>query len=152
MLTLLVLRPKYSERTKAIRWLPMPLLVVLPGHQQLRLGQCRTHKSLPSSMRNSSNHLHRDHFVYAPSHSETTLQCNIISHWLGAYTKWSLHTPQSGSRNHRKSKYICMFPQCISAQNSLIPHHFCCTHAGWPILPITGLVGPRNESTAGRTD
>ena len=26
----------------------------------------------------------RDHFVYAPS------QCSIISHWLGAYTEWSL--------------------------------------------------------------
>ena len=32
----------------------------------------------------------RDHFVYAPSQWETTLQCNIISHWLSAYTKWSL--------------------------------------------------------------
>ena len=33
----------------------------------------------------------RDHFVNAPSQWETTLHCNIISHWLGAYTKWSLH-------------------------------------------------------------
>ena len=32
----------------------------------------------------------RDHFVYAPSKWETTLQCNIFSHCLGAYTKWSL--------------------------------------------------------------
>ena len=32
----------------------------------------------------------RDHFVYAPSQWETTLQCNVVSHWLGAYTKWSL--------------------------------------------------------------
>ena len=32
----------------------------------------------------------RDHFVYAPSHWETSLQCNVVSHWLGAYTKWSL--------------------------------------------------------------
>ena len=34
--------------------------------------------------------IHRDHFVYVPSQWEMTLQCNIISHWLGAYTKWSL--------------------------------------------------------------
>ena len=27
---------------------------------------------------------------YAPSQWETTLQCNVVSHWLGAYTKWSL--------------------------------------------------------------
>ena len=33
----------------------------------------------------------RDHFVYAPSQWETTLQRNVVSHWLGAYTKWSLY-------------------------------------------------------------
>ena len=32
----------------------------------------------------------RDHFVYEPSQWETTLQCNVVSHWLGAYTKWCL--------------------------------------------------------------
>ena len=30
------------------------------------------------------------HFVYAPSQWETALQCNVISHWLSAHTKWSL--------------------------------------------------------------
>ena len=34
--------------------------------------------------------VYRDHFVYAPSQWETTLHCNVVSHWLGAYTKWSL--------------------------------------------------------------
>ena len=32
----------------------------------------------------------RDHFVYAPIQWETVLHCNVVSHWLGAYTKWSL--------------------------------------------------------------
>ena len=32
----------------------------------------------------------RDHFVNASSQSETMLPCNIVSHWLGAYTKWPL--------------------------------------------------------------
>ena len=32
------------------------------------------------------NILYRDHFMYAPSQWETTLQCNVVSHWLGAYT------------------------------------------------------------------
>ena len=32
----------------------------------------------------------KDHFEYAPSQWETTLQCNVASHWLAAYTKWSL--------------------------------------------------------------
>ena len=31
-----------------------------------------------------------DHFVYSPSQWEKTLQCNVISHWLDAYSKWSL--------------------------------------------------------------
>ena len=32
----------------------------------------------------------RGHFVYAPSQWETKLQCNTISHWPVAFTKWSL--------------------------------------------------------------
>ena len=34
--------------------------------------------------------LSRNNFVYAPSQWETTLHCNIVSHWLDTYTKWSL--------------------------------------------------------------
>ena len=32
----------------------------------------------------------RDHFVYAPSQLETTLQYKVVSHLLGAPTKWSV--------------------------------------------------------------
>ena len=32
----------------------------------------------------------RDHFVNGPSQWEMMLHCNVISHWLGANTKWSL--------------------------------------------------------------
>ena len=32
----------------------------------------------------------RDHFAYVLSQWETMLQCNIVSHWLDANTKWSL--------------------------------------------------------------
>ena len=35
-------------------------------------------------------HWHSNHFVYVPSQWEMTLHCNVVSHWLGAYTKWSL--------------------------------------------------------------
>ena len=31
-----------------------------------------------------------DHFMYAPCQWGPTLQCNVVSHWLGTYTKWSL--------------------------------------------------------------
>ena len=38
---------------------------------------------------------YRDHSVYVPSQWETTLQCNVVSHWLGEYTKWSLIYPKA---------------------------------------------------------
>ena len=37
----------------------------------------------------------RNHSVYAPSQWETTLQCNVVSHWLNACTEWSLHRVDS---------------------------------------------------------
>ena len=33
----------------------------------------------------------KDHFVNAPSQWEVTLHCNVVSLWLGAFTKWSLY-------------------------------------------------------------
>ena len=33
----------------------------------------------------------RDHFVYSPSQWVMMFHCNIISHWLGTYAKWSLY-------------------------------------------------------------
>ena len=33
----------------------------------------------------------RDHFVYMPSQWEIMLHCNVVSHWPGSYSKWSLH-------------------------------------------------------------
>ena len=32
----------------------------------------------------------KDHFVYAPSQWKGMLLCNIVSHWLDAYKKWSM--------------------------------------------------------------
>ena len=34
--------------------------------------------------------LNRDHAVYSPSQWETMSHCDDVSHWLGAYAKWSL--------------------------------------------------------------
>ena len=36
-------------------------------------------------------HISRQQSRYAPSQWETLLQCNNVSHWLGAYLNWSLH-------------------------------------------------------------
>ena len=38
------------------------------------------------------HHGFMDHIVYVPSQWETTLHCNVVSHWLGTYIQWSLHT------------------------------------------------------------
>ena len=35
---------------------------------------------------------HRDYFVHTLCQWETTLHCNVLSHWQRAYTKWSLLT------------------------------------------------------------
>ena len=42
----------------------------------------------------------RDHFVNAPSQWETTLPCNIVSHWMVAYTRWFLRTVNNFSVNY----------------------------------------------------
>ena len=33
--------------------------------------------------------VHRDQSRYAPNRWETSIQCNNVSHWLGAYLDWS---------------------------------------------------------------
>ena len=46
----------------------------------------------------------RDHFVYAPSQWQKMLPWNVVSHWLDAYTKWSLQLamgPVFGQWNER---------------------------------------------------
>ena len=48
----------------------------------------------------------------APSQWEITLQCNVISHWLGAYIKWSMYTRKRGHMAHLKSHCEVIFFQC----------------------------------------
>ena len=93
----------------------------------------------------------RDHFVYAPSQWETTLHCNVISHWLGAdvyapsqwktmlqcnvvshwldaYTKWSLqlyngHGFDVQTEAGREILEIVSMPSWISWTFYHISHH-----------------------------
>ena len=39
------------------------------------------------SDKNIHRYHHRNHSLYAPSQWETTVYCNVVSHWLGAHTK-----------------------------------------------------------------
>ena len=41
----------------------------------------------------------REYFVYAPSQWEMRLHCNIVYHWLCAFTKWSLYDTVDFLRN-----------------------------------------------------
>ena len=56
---------------------------------------------------------YRDHFLYAPSLWETTLHCNVISHRLGAYRKWSLWYLlfQVRRRRVRSGRWSCQTQQ-----------------------------------------
>ena len=40
-----------------------------------------------------SLHTGGGHFVNTPGQWDPTLHCNVVSHWLGAYTKWFHHGP-----------------------------------------------------------
>ena len=55
---------------------------------------------------------HRDHFVNASSQWETTLQCNVVSHLLGAHTKWSLVLHSMLSMEEARHKFDIMCYWC----------------------------------------
>ena len=57
-----------------------------------------------------------DHFVYAPSQWETALHWNIVSHWLGAYTKWS--------PNHTINRHVQFAQTCHIALQFYHEEHF----------------------------
>ena len=57
---------------------------------------------------------YRDHFVYAPNQWETTLQCNVVSHWLGAFTRWSLNIQTICTEV--KGSFICWIHPSTSHQ------------------------------------
>ena len=46
-------------------------------------------RMIPEHTNRSAVYACRNRFVNAPSQWEMTLQCNVVSHWLGAFTKWS---------------------------------------------------------------
>ena len=54
---------------------------------------CLVFRSTDTAITNQGD-LH--HVEHAPSQWEMTLHCNVISHWLGTYTKWSLGSYHDG--------------------------------------------------------
>ena len=67
----------------------------------------------------------RDHFVYAPSHWEAMLQCNIIPHWLGAYKKMIPERLTKSKSNWSMDNEITHFPLVLHiCINELGQHWF----------------------------
>ena len=108
-----------------------------------------------------SQPLPRDHSVNVSNQWEIMLHGNVISHWLGAYTKWSLHNMNQcllvlfmTMRNTSKSNFYvdvknlmpkmvwkCMCPKSLILSQSLYEVH----HQGNLLRPwlqkLTVLVG-----------
>ena len=58
--------------------------------------------------------------MYVPSQWEPTLQCNIVSHWLGTYIKWSVNTAWQESISPLKcTSDLSVFPAAFHA--ALLP-------------------------------
>ena len=96
----------------------------------------------------------RDHSVHAPCQWETPLHRNVVSYWLEAYTKWSLHVPNI-SLSQLKKKSLFSFFQSAQLKKilpdplallaiSLVPGHWATSY----IKPCGGYHGPFFE---GRT-
>ena len=64
----------------------------------------------------------RDDFVYAASQWETTLHCNVVSHWLGAYTKCSLQWPVSYSSSRQYLPLLAFNDTNIFLQENALDH------------------------------
>ena len=54
----------------------------------------------------------RDQPRYAPSQWKTSLQCNDVSHWMGAYLDWSLQ----GHNDRQLTTFPCMFTTDLLVQ------------------------------------
>ena len=75
----------------------------------------------------------RHHFVYVPNQWETTLQCDVISQWLGTYTKWSLsmftkvHDDTYGT--HKRPQINGLVQDC--SNSSALGQDIRCEYFGW---------------------
>ena len=73
-------------------WLPITSWVNIGSDNGLVLwGSQRLPKPMLTQIYVTILFMCRDHSVYPPSQWEMALHCNTVSHWLGAYTEWSLH-------------------------------------------------------------
>ena len=60
--------------------------------------------------------VHRDHSGYGLSQWETTLYCNVVSHWLSPYPEWSLGLPKNGRGSSFDNDWIEVRIGCRSSE------------------------------------
>ena len=92
-------------------------------------------------------YVYREHFVYVPSQWEATLQCNVVSHWLGTCTKWSLCVEHYTDSHHVQSYTIN--PQQLKAYELWTPSRVWCRDVNtlapgnpltlWPLDNVIGI-------------
>ena len=80
-------------------------------------------------------------FVYAPSKSETTLQYNVVPHWLWACTKWSLYYVENKPASNRNKTWVVWLIEdlCVRSrhqgQGEVITPHIYCNRADSRLAP-----------------
>ena len=149
-------------RRQAITWTYPHLSFRPPRQTSLNLNQntrflstkfmreCLLH-SVIHFVQVSTCYLNRDHFVYATSQWETTLHCNVVSHWRGKripaleFPCACLQNPHSGGRLQRGSDFTgknCKGVSLISIKlpECVFPDHVkrggvSCVGRGQPINP-----------------
>ena len=89
----------------------------IDGFVQDRCNSSAPAIKLPQSM---------DHFVHVHSQWGTTLHCNVVSHWLGAFTKWSLLSCTKPSDLSNPSALTMELPQACSKPSSFNKYAYSC--------------------------
>ena len=94
------------------------------------------------------------HFVHAPSQWETTLRCNAVSYWLGAYTKRSLISPFPShiySTTYTAFVFVgYIYNQSYNSTGSPCKHNYALKNTHKLILPVCLyiLISSRVKQTA----
>ena len=73
-------------------------------------------------------HQRRGSFCECP---QPMLHCNVASHWLGAYKKWSLQGPVQASKIFQKYWNFCLFTNIENLYFNIYTHMTQCCKMFW---------------------
>ena len=88
----------------------------------------------------------REYSVHAPSQWETTLHRNVVSHWLGAFTEWSMQMPwqrcKISSARKQNSNLPIVRTLIINRSNFSYLVVSCLCQRSWPLNNMEVCLGP----------